>query len=72
MTNDVNILEDNGNNPIVISSIIDNFLVERILVDNGSAVEILIYDAFKNMGLDESILRPTGLIYGFTNQPIKV
>ena len=35
-TNNVDILKDNGNHLIVISSIIDNFLVERILVDDGN------------------------------------
>ena len=43
-----------------------------ILVDNGSVVEVLFYDAFKKMGLDDTLLRPTGPIYGFTNQLIKV
>ena len=28
-----------------------------ILVDDESAVEVLIYDAFKTMNLDESLLR---------------
>ena len=51
---------------------INNFLVEKILVDDGSAVKILMYEAFKKMGLDESLLRSTGPIYGFANQPINV
>ena len=72
LDNDMVILKDNGNHPIVISSIIKKFLVERILVDGGSAVEVLIFDAFKKMRLDDSILRPTGPIYGFANQSIKV
>ena len=66
------ILEDSGNDPIAISAVINNFLVERILVDDGSVVEILMYEAFKKMGLDESLLRLTGPIYGFANQPINV
>ena len=68
----MDILEYNGNNTIVISSIINNFLVERILVDDGSVEEVLIFYALKKMGLDESLLRPTGLIYGFANQLIKM
>ena len=70
--NDVEIMVDNGNNPIFISFIIDNYLVKRILVDDGSAVEVLIYDAFKNMSLDKSFIRPVGPIYGFSNQLVKV
>ena len=53
-----NIMDDDGNDPIVISTIINNFGVDRILVDDGSVVEVLIYDAFKKMNLDESLLRP--------------
>ena len=69
---DADIIKDNGNDPIAVSAVINNFLVERILVDDGSAVEILMYEAFKQMGLDESLLRPTGPVYGFANQPIGV
>ena len=65
-------MEDNCNDLIVIYSIINNYLVERILVDDGSTVEVLIFDAFKKMGLDESLLRPVEPIYDFSNQPIKV
>ena len=64
---DVNILEDGRNDPIVISIVICTYLVERIWIDDRSAVEVLIYKAFKGMGLDESLFRPTRLIYGFAN-----
>ena len=64
---DVNILEDGRNDPIVISIVICTYLVERIWIDDRSAVEVLIYKAFKGMGLDESLFRPTRLIYGFVN-----
>ena len=64
-------MEDNGNNLIVISTIKDTFLVERILIDDGSAVEVLMWKAFKEMNLDESLLRPTSPIYDFVNQPIR-
>ena len=62
-----NIVHDNDNDPIIISTVIHNFQVDRILVDDGSAVEVLIYETFKNMNLDESLLRPTRPIYGFAN-----
>ena len=64
---DADIIEDNDNDPIAISAMINNFLVEKNLVDDGSAVEILMYEAFKKMGLNESLLRSTRLIYGFAN-----
>ena len=50
----------------------DNFLIERILVDDESAVEVLIFNTFKKMELDESLLRLVKPIYGFANQPINV
>ncbi|PON36170.1 hypothetical protein PanWU01x14_330590, partial [Parasponia andersonii] len=43
----------------------------RVLVDNGSAVDILYYDAFKKMGLSENDLKPDAtLLYGFTGNSI--
>ena len=68
---DTDIVEDNGNDPIVVSTIINTFLVERKLIDNGSVVKVLMWKAFQKMGLDENQLKLVGLIYGFSNQPIK-
>ena len=65
-------MDDDNNDPIIIFAVINNFGVGIILVDDGNAVKVLIYDAFKKMNLDESLLKPTGPIYDFTNQPIKV
>ena len=66
-----NIVQDNDNDPIVVSTIINTFLVEIILIDDGSAVEVLMWKVFKEMGLEESQLKPSGPIYGFANQPIR-
>ena len=60
-------MEDNGNDPIAISDVISIFLVERILVDDGSVVKILMWKAFEEMNLYKSLFRPIGLIYGFAN-----
>ena len=38
---DIDVVQDNGNDPIVVSTVINTFLVERILIDDGSAVEVL-------------------------------
>ena len=46
--------------------------MERIRVNDESVVEVLMYDAFKRMCLDESLLRIVGMIYGFVDQLIKV
>ena len=47
-------MEENGNDPLAISIVINTFLVERILVDDRSIVEVLMWKSFKEMGLDES------------------
>ena len=45
--------------------------VHRILVDNGSSVDILYYQAFQKMGLKNSDLRPSpNPIYGFTGDSV--
>ena len=68
---DTDIVQDIGNDPIAVSTIINTFLVERILIDDGSAVEVLIWKAFKEMGLEKSQPKPSRPIYGFANQPIR-
>ena len=55
---DTDIAQDDGNDPIIVFAIINTFLVERILIDDGSAVEVLMWKAFQEMGLDESQLKP--------------
>ena len=64
-------MQDDGNNPIAVSIVINIFFVERILIDDGSAVEVLMWKMFQEMGLDESQLKPSGPIYGFANQSIR-
>ena len=68
---DTEIVENDDNDLIVISAVINTFLVEKILVDDGSVVEVLMWKSFKEINLEESLLRPTGPIYGFANQPIR-
>ena len=60
--------EDSGNDPIVVSVVMT--LIWWNLVDDGSAIEVLMYEAFKGMALDKSLIRPTWPIYNFTNQSI--
>ncbi|KAI0524674.1 hypothetical protein KFK09_004056 [Dendrobium nobile] len=47
--------------------------VKRILVDNGSSVDILFYSTFLNLGLAREKLQPAaGPLYGFDNRPVRV
>lgn len=59
--------------PLVISPIIENFEVKRVLVDNGAFVDILFNDAFIKIGYTDSQLTPTKIpIYGFNEVDSKV
>ncbi|KAM6583079.1 hypothetical protein CsatB_010081 [Cannabis sativa] len=58
---------------LVIIANIGGDNVHRILVDNGSSVNLLNFQAFKQMGLQEKDLRPmTSSIYGFTGDVIAI
>ena len=56
---------------LVIKATIANNNVHRILVDNGSSVDILYFQAFERMGLKVSGLKPSpNPVYGFTGDSI--
>ncbi|XP_043687762.1 uncharacterized protein LOC122638979 [Telopea speciosissima] len=60
-------------NALVIKMVIANCVVGRILVDNGSSVDILYYDAFEKMLLKSEMLkRVESPLYGFNGAPIQV
>lgn len=69
---DSEVLQDYENDPIVIMVQIANFEVKRILVDNGAAVEIQSWEAFKAKHVDESNLRQIKHVSGFASQPIAI
>lgn len=59
--------------PLVISPIINEFIVQRVLVDTGASVDVMYWDAFKNLGLEESNLTPYSTsIKGFGQMRIPV
>ncbi|XP_063942760.1 uncharacterized protein LOC135150403 [Daucus carota subsp. sativus] len=52
--------------PLVITPVIGNSSIKRVLVDNGASVDILFYDAYQKMGYADSQLTPSNMpIYGF-------
>lgn len=57
---------------IVISTDIGNNTIKMIFIDDGSAVEILSYDVFHKLRLNDKDLRPTKLTFRFGNNFIHV
>nr|XP_017233146.1 PREDICTED: uncharacterized protein LOC108207198 [Daucus carota subsp. sativus] len=59
--------------PLVITPVIGNSSVKRVLVDNGASVDILFYDAYEKMGYSDTQLTPSDMpIYGFNNGETKI
>jgi len=59
--------------PIVVTLQIFNWDVKRVLIDPGSLVDILYYDAFEKIGLDPEQLQPfKGTFAGFTGEQVHV
>ncbi|XP_028061434.1 uncharacterized protein LOC114264895 [Camellia sinensis] len=55
---------------IITVGIGKRFEVKRVLVDQGSAADILYYDLFRKLGLSEQHLTPTAApLVGFNSQP---
>ena len=56
---------------LVITTMMANNKVQRIVVDNGSLMDILYYQAFQKMGLKISDLKPSPKsVYGFTRDSV--
>ncbi|GKV40347.1 hypothetical protein SLEP1_g48004 [Rubroshorea leprosula] len=61
------------NDHLVTSVMINNYGIQRILVDIRSAPNIMYFHCFESLGLDPALLqRYDGPIYGFSNQPVQV
>ena len=61
------------NDALVVSLKVANNLVHRILVDNGSSVDVLFKGALDKMNLDGAKLRPVKTpLYGFTGERVDV
>ncbi|GKV29298.1 hypothetical protein SLEP1_g38237 [Rubroshorea leprosula] len=61
------------NDPLVTSVMINNCEVQHVLVDTGSAPNIMYFHCFESLGLDPALLQKyDGPIYGFNNQPVPV
>ncbi|XP_028084618.1 uncharacterized protein LOC114285735 [Camellia sinensis] len=58
------------NDALVVTLRVKDFDIKRILIDQGSSVEIMYYDVFKQMKLEDKDLAPaTSPLVGFNSQP---
>ncbi|KAL0398236.1 UNVERIFIED_CONTAM: hypothetical protein Sradi_2166900 [Sesamum radiatum] len=46
-----------NNDALVISATLSNFWVKKVLVDSGSSADIIFYDAYAQLGVDNAQLR---------------
>ena len=61
------------NDPMVITLQILNWNIKQVLIDTGSFVDILTYEAFDKMGLSEEQLQPfQSTLSGFTRERVHV
>lgn len=59
------------NDAFAVEAMIGNHIVCRILVNNGSSVDILYSDCLEKMGIPKAqIEKTTRSLYGFTGDPI--
>ncbi|XP_026450693.1 uncharacterized protein LOC113350790 [Papaver somniferum] len=64
-------MEDH-NDPLVLTLPLEGCNVKKILIDGGSSVNVLFYDTFKRMELNDEKLMPSYYtIYGFNGAPTK-
>ncbi|XXG78142.1 hypothetical protein AAC387_Pa08g2147 [Persea americana] len=59
------------NDALVLTLKLQNFLVQRALVDPGSSSEVLYYDCFKKLGLKDEDLQAARIpLVGFSSKPV--
>ncbi|XXG88760.1 hypothetical protein AAC387_Pa12g0933 [Persea americana] len=59
------------NDPLALTLKLQNFLVQRVLVDPGSSSEILYYDCFQKLKLkDEDLQTALTPLVGFSSKPV--
>ncbi|XP_038975276.1 uncharacterized protein LOC103696981 [Phoenix dactylifera] len=70
---DLRIIQTPHNDAVIVSLIIVNYGVKRILVDNASSLDVLFYDAFQQMKLRAEQLRKVNTpLVGFSGDFVPV
>ncbi|XP_026416484.1 uncharacterized protein LOC113311912 [Papaver somniferum] len=71
-TDDVEEDMEDRNNPLVLTLPVSGWNIKKILIDGGSLVNVLFYDTFKRMKLnDEQLMSSYYTIYGFNRASTK-
>jgi hypothetical protein len=66
---DINVTSFSHTNAMVITVHIDRWDITKILIDNGSQVQILFLATFDKMGFDQKQLKePLKPLYGFSGK----
>ncbi|KAL0415988.1 UNVERIFIED_CONTAM: hypothetical protein Slati_3430700 [Sesamum latifolium] len=65
-------MRNQNNDALVISATLSNFWVKKVLVDSGSSVDIIFYDAYAQLGIDNAQLwRVNTPLTGFSGEMIE-
>ncbi|GAV60787.1 hypothetical protein CFOL_v3_04316, partial [Cephalotus follicularis] len=58
---------------VVVTLAVENFEVNRVLIDNGTSTDILYYEVFEKMKISKDKLKPIDSpLSGFSGEPIQV
>ncbi|KAL0376697.1 UNVERIFIED_CONTAM: hypothetical protein Scaly_0787300 [Sesamum calycinum] len=69
---DMDPMRNQNNDALVISATLANFLVKKVLVDSGSLADIMFYDAYVQLGIDNAQLRNVSTpLTGFSGELIE-
>ncbi|KAK4398072.1 hypothetical protein Sango_1282700 [Sesamum angolense] len=60
---DMDPMRNQNNDALVISATLANFLVKKVLIDSGSSADIMFYDAYVQLGIDNAQLRKAPSAY---------
>ncbi|KAL0373493.1 UNVERIFIED_CONTAM: Retrovirus-related Pol polyprotein from transposon gypsy [Sesamum radiatum] len=65
-------MRNQNNNALVISATLSNFWVKKVLVDSGSSTDIIFYDAYVQLGIDNAQLwKVNNPLTGFSGEMIE-
>ncbi|KAK4400684.1 hypothetical protein Sango_1174500 [Sesamum angolense] len=69
---DMDPMRNQNNDALVVSATLANFLVKKVLVDSGSSADIIFYDAYVQLGIDNAQLRKANTpLTGFSGEMIE-